>query len=155
MLVKPKTIVWRHRKENLKKCSLRGLESQAGFAFFSYPNQTLPDLDGYILLTIDAPVLTKDDGDKGLLLLDGTWRYAEKMYKALPPSAKLIHRSLPPELRTAYPRKQDDCSEPERGLASVEALYAAYFLMGRSTGGLLDHYHWRDAFLEINKGIFT
>jgi pre-rRNA-processing protein TSR3 len=32
-------------------------------------------------------------------------------------------------------------------LASIEAIYVAYQLMGRDTTGLLDLYHWREQFL--------
>jgi pre-rRNA-processing protein TSR3 len=35
-------------------------------------------------------------------------------------------------------------------LASVEALYAAYHILGRPTAGLLDHYRWAEAFLRLN-----
>ena len=52
--------------------------------------------------------------------------------------------SLPLGYKTAYPRRQDE----ERGLASIEALYIAYRVLGWETEGLLDHYHWRDEFLK-------
>jgi pre-rRNA-processing protein TSR3 len=41
-------------------------------------------------------------------------------------------------------------TDPGNGLASVEALYLAYHLLGRPTEGLLDHYHWAVEFLRIN-----
>lgn len=148
----PPTIVYRHRRENLKKCSLRGLEKRADFQFFSYPNQNLPALPSYILLELDAPPLTKEDQAYGLLVLDATWRYAEKMYRCVQPQQEqLIRRSLPSHFRTAYPRKQEDCMDPDRGLASVEAIYLAYSIMGRPTDGLLDHYYWAQDFLQLNK----
>lgn len=134
----PPTIIWRHRKENLKKCSLRGLEKRADLRFYKYPTQELPPLEGYLLLAVDAPVLTREDAESGLVLLDGTWRYVEKMAGQLPPMKK---RSLPP-VPTAYPRRQDE----ERGLASVEALFLAHHILGRPTEGLLDHYLWKDKF---------
>jgi pre-rRNA-processing protein TSR3 len=59
-----------------------------------------------------------------------------------------IYRSLPSHYKTAYPRRQLDCPDPERGLASIEALYAAYSILGRSTDGLLDRYHWKEEFLS-------
>lgn len=145
MQIFPPTIVIRHRKENLKKCSLRGLEPREDFHFLQYPNPDLPDLSHYFLLSFDGPELSEADAGKGLLVLDSTWRYAEKMAAILPP---METRSLPKSYRTAYPRKQDDCSQPERGLASVEAIYIAYQILGRDTGGLLDHYYWRDDFLR-------
>ncbi len=143
------TIIIRHRKENLKKCSLRGLETREDCIFYSYPMPKYPSLSGYIYLTLDAPPLSTLDRDRGLFLIDGTWRYAKKMEQAiLPHQEGVVFRSIPSHFRTGYPRKQTDCSDPERGLASVEALYLAYQLMGRDTKGLLDLYYWRDAFLK-------
>lgn len=146
----PPTVILRHRKENLKKCSLRGLESREDFTFYTYPNTELPILSGYITLSLDAPPLTAEDNANGLLILDGTWRYADKMFKYVETTQHLEKRSIPPEWRTVYPRKQDDCPSPERGLASVEAIYAAYTILGRDTSGLLDTYFWKDQFLELN-----
>lgn len=142
MLHFPPTIILRHRRENLKKCSLRGLESRPDMVFLTYPSP-LPDLKGYCVLSLDATELTSDDAHLGLFLVDGTWRYAEKMAKSLTPP--FICRSLP-NVRTAYPRRQLDCPDPERGLASVEALYLAYSILGRNTEGILDHYHWKNQF---------
>lgn len=139
------TIILRHRRENLKKCSLRGLETRADMHFYNYPlKRDLPDLSNYVVLALDAPLLSEEDADKGILLIDGTWRYAEKMFQALP--APFEVRSLP-AAKTAYPRRQDDCSDPTRGLASCEALYLTYVILGRNPEGLLDHYHWKDDFL--------
>ena len=145
----PPTIILRHRRENLKKCSLRGLEKREDMIFLSYPLQApLPDVSHYCALAIDAPPLSEADASCGLFLIDGTWRLAEKMAKSLP--ANLILRSLPAQFKTAYPRRQLDCPDPERGLASVEALYLAYRILGRNTEGLLDHYHWKELFTSTN-----
>jgi pre-rRNA-processing protein TSR3 len=150
----PLTLVWRHRRENLKKCSLRGLEQRPDFQFFSYPSQNLPPLDNYIVLDLAAPPLTQADNTRGLLILDGTWRYASRMEKQLKPNGKLLYRSLPATFRTAYPRRQEDCLQPERGLASIEAIYVAYAILGRDCTGLLDYYYWGEAFLQHNKNLF-
>lgn len=146
----PPTVVIRHRLENLKKCSLRGLEPRSDFLFLTYPYQTLPDLSGYIILTLDAPPLTSEDASRGLLILDATWRYAGKMIKPLLNQPQYIYRSLPAHFRTAYPRRQEDCLDPERGLASVEAIYLSYYLLNRDISGLLDNYYWKEQFLKLN-----
>lgn len=147
----PATIILRHRRENLKKCSLRGLEGRADMRFYTYPMATLPSLQGYILLDLDAPPLTVEDSSCGIFLLDATWRYAERMRRLVANGPGLISRSLPVDFRTAYPRRQDDCLDPERGLASIEALYAAYHILGRDCTGLLEGYYWKAEFLEKNK----
>ncbi len=148
----PPTVVLRHRKENLKKCSLRGLESRDDFIFYTYPKDTVPQLNDYIYLVMDgAPEVSSADAHRGLFILDGTWRYAEVMARQIQQqTTHCVRRTLPKHFRTAYPRKQEDCANPEQGLASVEAAYIAYHMMGRATDGLLDKYHWREAFLSAN-----
>ncbi len=151
----PSTAIIRHRRENLKKCSLQGLEARQDFTFFTYPCQNFPPLGSSpILLTLDAAPLSIHDAQQGLLILDATWRYAKTMLrwveKHLPSPIK---RSIPAEFRTAYPRRQEDCANPDRGLASIEAIFIAYLILGRNTDGLLDHYYWKENFLEINRNV--
>jgi pre-rRNA-processing protein TSR3 len=150
MSVFPPTLILRHRKENLKKCSLRGLEERSDFLFFTYPKDPLPPLSEYILLTLDAPPLSITDCGYGLLLIDATWNYAAIMERQLEQPHLFQKRSLPPSLVTAYPRRQTGCLDPTRGLASIEALFAAYQLLGRETAGLLDHYPWKEQFFNLN-----
>lgn len=141
------TIIWRHRKENLKKCSLRGLEKRADMLFVTYPTPLSFDPDSYILLSMEGPPLSLKDREKGLLLIDGTWKYASIMENQLP---KIEKRSIPQGFITAYPRKQTACPDPEIGLASIEALYIAYHLLGYPFEGLLDNYYWKEDFFRKN-----
>jgi pre-rRNA-processing protein TSR3 len=153
----PPTLILRHQRENLKKCSLRGLEKRPDFMFLTYPRSDLPELSNYVLLAIDGEPLTSKDACHGLFLLDATWRYADKMRafveKTQIPMVKI--RSIPSGFRTAYPRCQFDCPDPEAGLASIEALYIAYWATGRDPTRLLDNYHWKEEFLAKNLKNFT
>jgi pre-rRNA-processing protein TSR3 len=148
----PVTVILRHKRENLKKCSLKGLEKREDCRFFTYPKDPLPDLSSYILLKVGAPPLTKEDCDRGLFVIDGTWRLASVMETKIPTDLKktMIERSLPNHFRTAYPRRQTECPDPEKGLSSLEALYIASFILGRPLGGLLDDYYWKSLFFELN-----
>jgi pre-rRNA-processing protein TSR3 len=135
----------RHRKENRKKCSLTPLEGDLRCTFLSYPFKgPLPDLSSVVLLSVDAPELSPADSGADILLVDATWRYAEKILKLLPMGLKT--RSLPRSWQTAYPRYQ----EVSEGLASIEALYAAFHILGYNKDNLLDAYYWKEAFLEKN-----
>lgn len=145
------TVLLRHRKEKKSKCSLQPLVGKPGFAFVSWPAGTLPALDGYLRLDPEGPPLQARDHSHGLLLVDATWRYAERMIASV---AEVPPRSLP-GLQTAYPRRSKLHEEPEGGLASIEALYAAFVITGRDTGGLLDGYRWADAFLAANAEAFA
>lgn len=152
--MRPHALIIRHNKENKKKCSLRGLESRDDLLFRTFPLKAPLDLSHAYLLSFDGPSLTEEDRDKTLVLLDGTWRYAEQMFKALPQLHTLPKRSLPTTIQTAYPRRQEDCMLPHRGLASVEALAVSFSCLGREWLSLLKHYYWHKEFLEMNKSLF-
>ncbi len=143
---KPATVIVVHPRERRAKCSVEPLRQHSDFRFFTFPNEVTIDLSNYVQLGLGGPVLSEDDADRGLLLLDGTWRLALRMapfYRHIPV------RSLP-IIHTAYPRRSSVFDDPGEGLATIEALFAGLKILGRNTKGLLDHYYWRDRFLDIN-----
>jgi pre-rRNA-processing protein TSR3 len=140
------TIIVRNKHENPRKCSILPLKGRADLHFVTYPVEQKLCLEGYIRLAPDAAPLNKNDSRFGILLLDGSWRWADVMNRDF---TNLPARSLQ-GYRTAYPRKSKLGTDPENGLASVEALYLVHYLLGRPTEGLLDHYHWREEFLRLN-----
>lgn len=147
MLKHPPTIFVVHPKERPSKCSVEPLRGRDEFVFVRYGTDNLPDLSNYVRLGLGGPILSGADADKGLLVLDGTWHLAGKMDRDF---ADVTLRSLPP-WRTAYPRVSKLRQDPPEGLATIEALYAAFTILGRATNGLLDDYHWADEFLGLNK----
>jgi len=142
----PPTVIVVHPRERRSKCSVEPLRSRQEFIFTTYPSPVPVDLANYVRLGIGGPVISPADADQGLLLLDGTWRWAAKMEAAY---QQMTVRSLP-AVKTAYPRKSEVFEDPAEGLATIEALYAAMKLLGRDTSGLLDHYYWKERFLEMN-----
>src|SRR4051794_6982319 len=142
----PPTIIVRHPKENPKKCSVLPLRGRPDIVFLNYPARTLPALEGYIRLAAEGPELSTADAASGMLLLDGSWRWAGAMERAF---AMVPPRSLH-GWRTAYPRVSKLGTDPDNGLASIEALVIAYHILGRPITGLLDHYHWADEFRRLN-----
>jgi pre-rRNA-processing protein TSR3 len=142
----PPTVIVRHTHENPRKCSILPLRGWPDLVFLSYPVKSRPELGAYVRLAAEGPALSAVDAPSGLLLLDGSWRWAGAMtrdFVDVPP------RSLS-GYRTAYPRVSRQGTDPDNGLASVEALYVAYRLLGRPTEGMLDHYRWAKEFLRIN-----
>jgi pre-rRNA-processing protein TSR3 len=142
----PPTIIVRHPKERPAKCSVLPLRGRADLIFLRYPLARRPALEGYVRLAAEGPPLTAADAHAGLLLLDGSWRYARVM---TPDFADIPPRSLS-GWQTAYPRSSKLFVDPDNGLSSVEALYVAYHLLDRDTSGLLDHYRWAEEFLRCN-----
>jgi pre-rRNA-processing protein TSR3 len=145
-LAHPPTIIVVHPRENRKKCSVEPLRALLEFRFWTFPDKLPDDLARYVRLGIGGPILSAADAESGLLILDGTWRLAERMEKTF---AALPVRSLPP-VKTAYPRTSKIHNDPSEGLATIEAIYAAYRLLGRDTSNLLAGYHWAERFLELN-----
>lgn len=129
------------------------MEKRPDLVFYTYPTTALPDLSQTLILKVGAPVLTLADAPFPLLLIDGTWRLAQVMEKSLPPG--LEARSLPSGFKTAYPRRQTECPDPETGLASIEALFLSHLLLQRPIEGLLDQYHWKEKFLCINESLIS
>ena len=147
----PPTVIVVHPRERRSKCSVEPLRDRDGFLFCTFPH---PGTDRHHRLCATGdrwPDLSEADSDRGLLLLDGTWRLAARME---PFFQHVEVRSLP-MMQTAYPRKSEVYADPSEGLATIEALYAALRLLNRDTTGLLDHYHWREQFLHFNPWLRT
>jgi pre-rRNA-processing protein TSR3 len=143
----PDTVIVVHPKERRSKCTILPLRGTPGLRFARSTSVVATGaLDGYIRLDVNAPPLSLADADRGLLLLDGTWRWVEDLAV---PFGSLEARSIK-GVHTAYPRTTAIGESPDGGLATVEALFAAYRILGRSTNGLLDHYHWVAEFLALN-----
>ena len=147
----PPTIIVVHPKERRSKCTVEPLRTQEHYAdefhFWTWPHQGTESLDNYIRLGIGGELLSENDREKGLLVLDGTWKLTEPMerdYQDIP------LRSLPC-WQTAYPRTSKIYLDPQSGLATIEAIYVAYTLLHRPTDHLLDDYYWKEEFLDRNR----
>jgi len=168
-------VIIRHLKERRSKCSVQPFIRDPGFTFYNARPGFVYDATGHIMLSLDAPQLTVEDGvweaeeprggsagcpgveeqgaracpvteKRPLLLLDSTWRRLPNMAKCV--SGMPLRRSLPDWVRTAYPRIGQFQEDPEVGLSTVEALYLALRLLGEDRADLLDRYHWKSLFLR-------
>ena len=145
----PTVLILVRRGEDPAQCTVRPLRGTPGLDFLPYPLKRKPELSRHLLLAPDAPPLAPADADRPLLLLDASWRQALRMRRAVEP---VEARSIPAGWRTAYPRRSKIHADPETGLATVEALYAAFCTLGVRRDDLLQFYPWRDAFLALNRG---
>jgi len=142
----PVTVIVRHPKESPRKCSILPLRHRPDVLLLPHPVKDRPDLTGYIRLAAEGPPLTDADRSSGILLLDGSWRWAGVMTRDF---ADVPPRSLA-GYHTAYPRVSKQGTDPDNGLASIEALYIAYRILGRPADGMLDEYRWAEEFLRLN-----
>jgi len=143
----PPTVIVVHPREKRRKCTVEPLRGREGFQFRKFPAPLNLPPGEYVRLGLGGPLLGPEDQHRGLLVLDGTWRLAGVMEAMV---SDIPVRSLPP-WKTAYPRTSKVHEDPAAGLATIEAIYAAYHQLGRPTEGLLDHYYWAEQFLELNR----
>jgi pre-rRNA-processing protein TSR3 len=123
------------------------LRGTPGIEFRRYSPDRRLDGAGRILLHHEGPELSPKDAGHDILLLDSSWTRLPKLVGTV--DGEPIRRSLP-KLITAYPREGRIVRNPEGGLASVEALYAALCILGYPKPEWLQHYYFREAFLGKN-----
>lgn len=134
-------------REPAKKCSLTPLRGMPGVRFVSARGGQRVDAGRRIWLHPEGEELSQADRGVGLLLVDCTWRRLPKLSACI--DGELFRRRLP-NLVTAYPRRSKLTPDPEHGLASVEALYAATALLNGPRPELLARYRWAAEFLAAN-----
>lgn len=140
-------LILRDPRESPKRCSLTPLRGMPGVRFVHYRPELELEAEGRILLHPDGDPLAPSDSGPGLLLIDCSWRRLELLLRTV--RGEPARRRLP-ALASAYPRRSRTFPDPTRGLASVEALYAATALLGQVRPELLAEYRWRAEFLEAN-----
>ena len=151
------TVVIRHPRELLSKCSLtpvEGREDTVAWLSFLKAHQDLRfEAQGFTELAVDAQPLSKADRERPLLLLDSTCRLLPKVRSKV--YGETVKRSIPDEWVTTYPRVSKDGSDPTGGLASIEALFVAQALLGNVMPSLLDGYYWQTRFLSLNQEVLA
>lgn len=110
-----------------------------------------------VLLLLDAPYLSNEDarfleGDGSLIIVDATWARVPRVLDRMTVTdgLRLVTRSLPPGIATAYPRTSKLYKDPPAGLASIEALFAASVILGAPRPDWLSEYRWAGEFLRRN-----
>jgi pre-rRNA-processing protein TSR3 len=144
----------RLNKESPKKCTLTPLRGRKDLPI-RWIHCGLGDeveVGQVTLLHPDGKPLSSADNQRPLLLIDSSWRDLPRVLRGV--TGDLQFRSLPKKLKTAYPRKSSTFADPEAGLASIEALYAACALLGFREESLLNEYYWREEFLKKNQILF-
>ncbi|MHC4779699.1 MAG: ribosome biogenesis domain-containing protein [Planctomycetota bacterium] len=147
----PRFFVIEHPKEKKHKCTVSLLKGREDLTFLSVEEAESASWNDALLLdpSVDTLLTTRDAG-KPLILVDASWRWAERVVRKMACS----RRRLPP-FETAYPRTSKLFRDPPGGLASAEALFVAALVMGRYDESFLDGYRWKVQFLEVNGDVIS
>lgn len=143
-------LIYRDPRESVKKCSLTPLRGRSGVRFVDYHHERRLAVEPSVLLSPDGPELSAADAGAPLLLIDCSWRRVDQLRRTI--DGELVPRRLPP-LVTAYPRKSKTFEDPAAGLASIEALVAALWILGQPRPDLLDGYPFAAEFLRANAAL--
>jgi pre-rRNA-processing protein TSR3 len=152
MCVPLDVLILRDPRESVKKCSLTPLRGRPGIHFVNYARGRRLDGSGRVLLHPDGEEIGPSDLGRGILLVDCAWRHLPELLARIDGDPR---RRRLPALATAYPRKSRLFQDPETGLASIEALYAAAALLGQPCDELLTGYRWAERFLAANPAFFA
>jgi len=143
-------LILRDPRESKKKCSLTPLAGAPGVCILEYRHDRRFEAGRRVLLSPEGEPFGPADAGSDLLLIDCAWRRVPQLLARV--DGELAPRRLP-RLVTAYPRKSKTYADPDAGLASIEALYAASVLLGEPHPEWLGQYRWRDEFLAANPGL--
>jgi pre-rRNA-processing protein TSR3 len=137
-----------HPRERKHKCTVAVLRGREDLRFVDSREIEGRDWGNALLLHVEGErVLDAPDAGRPLILIDASWRWAERVARKL-----VAERRRLPEFQTSYPRVSKLHRDPPGGLASAEALFAAALCLGGYDESFLDAYRWKREFLEANRG---
>ena len=140
-------LILRDPRESVKKCSLTPLRGREDVEFWSYDPNTRYDAAGRILLHHEGELLSEADQGKGLFLVDSSWRRLPKLLDRVDGAPV---KRIDQHHHLFHHQTGHIFEDPEPGLASIEALYAAVHILHGPRPELLEGYRWAEEFLRLN-----
>lgn len=144
--------------ETANKCTIAPLASRPDFRLISAKGaEPIGPLKSPVLLHPDGECLTKirssRGGISGIAAIDCVWRRVDAILSRIAAPLPVLGR-IPDGFQTAYLRKSSYGFDPDGGLATIEAIFAARALLGHWQPDLLSKYPFGRAFVELNRGRF-
>ena len=143
--------------EKPNKCTILPLINRSDFKIYRPGrNQVIGPLSGDLLLHPDGELLheMKIDDVKRLSVIDSNWKLLPMLLgRVALPLPKLAR--IPDGFLTAYPRRSKLNTDPDGGLATIEAIFIAAAFFGVWDETLFNKYHFGKEFLTINADTFA
>jgi pre-rRNA-processing protein TSR3 len=146
--------------ETPNKCTITPLSGRSDFRLFPvYGEGPLGPLYSPIFLHPEGECLStvhKALGiPSGIACIDCVWRRLPVLEKRLAwKKEPALRVRIPEGFKTVYPRVGAKHSDPEGGLATIEAIFIAAALLGNVDTSLLSKYYFARDFLEENRKRF-
>lgn len=142
--------------ETPNKCTILPLADRADFLIMRPArSEPIPTLTGDLLLHPDGELLSEIKGlnVRRLSVIDSNWKWLPLLMNRVQPPVPRLAR-IPSGFRTAYPRRSKKNTDPEEGLATIEAVFIAAAFLGHWDESLFAKYHFGADFLAMNKDAF-
>ena len=147
--------------ETPNKCTIAPLEQRPDFVLFrvSRKRENLGPFTVPLLLHHQGTCLTKirkaegSASDLGIGAIDCVWnRLDELISRVTEPLPTFV--KIPDGFETAYPRKSSLNTDPDGGLATIEAIFVGAALLGKWDISLFQKYYFGKKFIELNQKLF-
>jgi ribosome biogenesis protein Tsr3 len=90
----------------------------------------------------------------GIACIDCVWRRLDGLlHRVAAPMP--VYARIPDGFVTAYPRTSKQNTDPDTGLATIEAIFIAAALVGNWDASLLSEYYFGPKFIELNRTRFV
>jgi pre-rRNA-processing protein TSR3 len=142
--------------ETPNKCTILPLADRADFLIMRPArSEPIPTLTGDLLLHPDGELLSQIKGlnVKRLSVIDSNWKWLPLLMGRVQPPVPRLAR-IPAGFKTAYPRRSKKNTDPEEGLATIEAVFIAAAFLGHWDETLFAKYHFGAEFLAMNQDTF-
>ncbi len=146
------------RQETANKCTIAPLLSRPDFRMIHVKGAAVfGPLTAHLLLHHEGKCLTQVQDSisevKGIASIDCVWSRLDGLMRRIQGDLPLFV-SIPAGFQTAYPRRSAKKTDPEFGLATIEALFVAVAVLGQWDSSLFEKYYFGREFIEVNKKRF-
>jgi pre-rRNA-processing protein TSR3 len=144
--------------ETINKCTIAPLSSRPDFRLFRVKGpKPLGPLLSPILLHHEGQCLTQLREQlpqvQGIATIDCVWNRLDVLMRRISGQLPILAR-IPNGFETAYPRRSAQNTDPEGGLATIEAIFVAAALLGNWDITLFSEYYFGGKFVDLNRELF-
>ncbi len=143
--------------ETPNKCTITPLADRKDFKLFPvFGEGGIGPLSAPLLLHHEGECLTKVrssfDSVDAIACVDCVWRKLPRIIRKIrwTNETEPIRVKIPEGFKTVYPRVGLPNSDPDGGLATIEAIFVASALLGHWDATLLSKYYFGRKFVEVN-----
>jgi|GEM_PF-400576 len=142
--------------ESANKCSVAPLTFRTDFRFTRVrANNPLGPMQCELMLHHAGESVLEWRGKnvKGIGVIDCNWKRLPTIQsRVVAPHASFVR--IPEGFVTAYPRTSKRGTDPDKGLATIEAIFTAAALIGHIDPTLFERYQFGKRYLELNAEAF-